>query len=111
MTAKEFCLKHQPTLRIESHRTRGFNAHTYYLTRLRGNQMWFSEGKTASEAWINASRSIAKYAVCLLHHNAGANLKDETSKYHIICDGVELSCHKSLHRAWIIAAEKLATTN
>lgn len=60
MTAKEFVRKHHPTARAERHvegRIKGMQK-PYWLIRIPGNSMYMSEGKTESNAWVNAKKII-----------------------------------------------------
>jgi len=104
MTAKEFCLKHSPTLKIERHRVTGFNAQTYYLTRKKANVNWFSEGQSENKAWANAAERLAVEIVLAAYPNTESVLS-EKGKYFISSDGISLGEHKLEHRAWINAAE------
>lgn len=58
MTAKEFVLNTYPTAKSEKHKTNGVFGETYWLIRMRGAQMYFSEGETESKAWKNAKEKI-----------------------------------------------------
>ncbi|MCP4268759.1 MAG: hypothetical protein GY777_24795 [Candidatus Brocadiaceae bacterium] len=56
MKAKECVLQVLPNAKIERHK-RNFGG-SYYLVRNGNDYMWFSEGDTASKAWINARKRI-----------------------------------------------------
>lgn len=60
MTAKEFVKSIYPTARAErqiSGRIKGMKT-AYYLIRIPGERVYFSEGKTESNAWVNAKKKI-----------------------------------------------------
>lgn len=60
MTAKEFVKQYYPTARSErqvSGRIKGMQE-VYYLIRMAGATMYFSEGKSESNAWVNAKIKI-----------------------------------------------------
>ena len=60
MTAKEFVLQHNRRMRAEkiiSGRVKGMQT-VYWLIREIGNTMYFAEGKTESNAWVNAKQHI-----------------------------------------------------
>ena len=62
MTAEEFVKEQMPKARAERHRT-GANTtfgETYWLIRDGRNTMYFSEGKTESNAWVNAKKKLIK---------------------------------------------------
>lgn len=56
MTAKEFVQSIYPSARSERHKENG--GKSYYLIRIGGQQMWFSEGDTESKAWKSAKEII-----------------------------------------------------
>ena len=60
MTAKQFVLEKFPTARAErqvSGRIKGIQT-VYYLIRERGQTMYIAEGKSESNAWVNAKRFL-----------------------------------------------------
>jgi hypothetical protein len=60
MTAKEFVLEKCPTARVErqvSGRIKGMQT-VYYLIRERGQTMYMAEGKSESNAWVNAKKFL-----------------------------------------------------
>jgi len=58
MTAEEFVTEKYPNARAESHKTNGPLGETYWLIRIGRNNMYFAEGKTKSNAWVNAKKKI-----------------------------------------------------
>ena len=58
MTAEEFVKEHYPKARVETHRTNGPLGDRYYLVRIGRETMWFSEGTSKSNAWVNAKKKI-----------------------------------------------------
>ena len=58
MTAKEFVLQHCPTARAERQKRRGPFGKVYWLIRERGEVHYIAEGKTESNAWVNAKKEI-----------------------------------------------------
>lgn len=60
MTAKQFVRNMYPTARAEKQttgKTKGFTR-TYWLIRMAGATMYFSEGTSESNAWVNAKKRI-----------------------------------------------------
>ena len=60
MTAKEFVQGKFPKAKAERH-TKGRIVgltESYWLIRIGNNYMWFAEGKTESNAWVNAKKKI-----------------------------------------------------
>jgi len=60
MTAKEFVLQKHPTARAErrvSGRIKGLQE-VYWLIREHGKTMYMAEGKSESNAWVNAKKQI-----------------------------------------------------
>jgi len=60
MTAKEFVLDKCPTARAERQvlgRIKGMQT-VYYLIRERGETMYMAEGKSESNAWVNAKKFL-----------------------------------------------------
>jgi hypothetical protein len=60
MTAKEFVLEKCPTARAErqvSGRIKGMQT-VYYLIRERRQTMYMAEGKSESNAWVNAKNFL-----------------------------------------------------
>jgi len=63
MTAKEFVKQYYPTARAERQVKGGKVVgmqEVYYLIRMAGATMYFSEGKSESNAWVNAKTKILK---------------------------------------------------
>ena len=62
MTAKEFVKERYPNARAER-QVRGMikgMQTAYYLIRERGKSMYMASGKSESNAWVNAKKSIMK---------------------------------------------------
>ena len=60
MTAKEYVKEYYPTARAErqvSGMIKGMQE-VYWLIRMAGATMYFAEGKTESNAWVNAKKQI-----------------------------------------------------
>lgn len=60
MTAKEFVKERYPNARAERHlsgRIKGMQE-VYYLIRDGRNTMYMANGKTESNAWVNAKKNI-----------------------------------------------------
>lgn len=60
MTAEEFVKQHMPTARAErqvSGMIKGMQT-VYWLIRESGKTFYFCEGKTESNAWVNAKKKI-----------------------------------------------------
>lgn len=63
MTAKEFVKQHMPNARAERHvqgRIRGMGK-PYWLIRNGRETMYFAEGKSESNAWVNAKQRIIQH--------------------------------------------------
>ena len=58
MTAKEIVKEHMPKARAERQKTN--RGETYWLIRNGRDYMYFAEGKTESNAWVNAKKIIEK---------------------------------------------------
>jgi hypothetical protein len=59
MTSEEFVKSRMPKASIERQTTNG--GESYYLVReKRSDTMYFAEGKTKSNAWVNAKKRILK---------------------------------------------------
>ena len=60
MKAKEYVKQRMPKARAERHRTGSGTSYgeTYWLIRDGRNYNYFSEGKTESNAWVNAKKRI-----------------------------------------------------
>jgi len=56
MTAEQFVKKHYPNARCEKQKTNG--GESYYLIRDGRNTMYMASGKTKSNAWSNAKKTI-----------------------------------------------------
>lgn len=56
MTAKEFVKSKMPNAKAERYKTNGNE--TYWLIRDGKNYMYFCEGNTESNAWVNAKKKI-----------------------------------------------------
>lgn len=56
MTAKEFVQQTYPTAKSEKQTTNA--GEKYWLIRMMGATMYFSEGETESKAWKNAKKKI-----------------------------------------------------
>lgn len=60
MTAKEYVLSKCPTAKAESHkrgRIKGMQE-KYWLIREAGQTLYIASGKTESNAWVNAKKSL-----------------------------------------------------
>ena len=56
MTAKEYVKQHYPSARAEKQVT---NAHeVYWLIRPKSGEMYMADGKSESNAWVNAKKKI-----------------------------------------------------
>ncbi len=58
MTAKQFVKQHKPTARSEKQKQNGPFGKAYWLIRELGAFMYFAEGTTESNAWVNAKKRI-----------------------------------------------------
>ena len=56
MKAKDFVKSRMPTARAERQTTRG--KQSYWLIREGRETMWFADGNTESNAWMNAKKRI-----------------------------------------------------
>lgn len=56
MTAKDFVLSTYPSAKSEKQTTN--SGESYWLIRMRGASMYFSDGKTEAKAWKNAKEKI-----------------------------------------------------
>lgn len=56
MTAEQYVKQFYPTARAERQITNGGNK--YWLIRMAGATMYFSDGKSESNAWVNAKQRI-----------------------------------------------------
>lgn len=62
MTAKEYVQEKYPSARVErqvSGMIKGLST-VYYLIRERGKTMYMAQGKSESNAWVNAKKQILK---------------------------------------------------